>query len=303
MLGDVPRANVDAHTVERLHLLAPASSSTDRDRIDRLLRDDAIFSTVNDPVLRRSLSNNIKAVSCLIPSLFTFFENLKYIEPCCAVLRSLLPPKSKKSLRQSLFGIYFQPDSLLIQTPSADLKASKSNPHEDRNRSYHQLWLFAMRNFPDMIDIAPRKEAGRAKRPHKESSPILWNYLGALAVSSGFKTQNALKYQGQRCGPDVNARSNPGIPHNETAFHAEAQLTTSYSRLAHDRRCGRPYEDDHKNDQKFLFLQYTSQKCETVGREITPFFVKVDFLRSFLGNTFFEVCTFSVFALSAYLFI
>lgn len=317
ILGDLPPSCVDVETVEKLQSLAPATASHDMNTIQKLMEDKIIFPQIINPDSRDHLLGNIKSISSMIPSLHTFFEGLKYLEPCCEILKSLLHPKLKKSIRQSLFASYSQPDQVLVESSKHErCTCTKSSISKDRNLGYQQLWLFAMRNFPEMTPFAPR-QVSRKTPVRKEPNPALPHYLGALAVEVGFQTGQARDYQRQR--PDgvlarhvlqhVNRSPLEGTvdaveralntarqSQRETSVMPIPNLTSDWHRLSLDRRLGRPYDDDHLSDIDLLFLPFTLSPGAAIGTEITSFFTKMDFLRSFLGDVMAEVVHYIFFA-------
>ncbi|XTI84252.1 hypothetical protein V2W45_1465362 [Cenococcum geophilum] len=60
------------------------------------------------------VETNISLVDCLIPLLRTFFENLKYLKPCCIILKHLIGNKIKGTIYKSLKGCYYCPKNLTI---------------------------------------------------------------------------------------------------------------------------------------------------------------------------------------------
>ena len=80
------------------------------------MEEKIIFPSVVDGAVRQTLMSNIVSLPCLIPLLWTFFEMLKYIEPCCDILKGLIGGKLKKTIRASLEGCYFPPYERVIQT-------------------------------------------------------------------------------------------------------------------------------------------------------------------------------------------
>ncbi|KAK3117342.1 hypothetical protein LTR53_001393 [Teratosphaeriaceae sp. CCFEE 6253] len=69
---------VDNSTVEHLQGLCPALSSIDADTVRRLMRQQMIFPTVLDATVRTRILSSILIVPDMVPSLFTFFEDLKF---------------------------------------------------------------------------------------------------------------------------------------------------------------------------------------------------------------------------------
>ena len=73
-----------------------------------------IFLTILDQLIRDLILQNISLVDCLIPLLRTFFKNLKYLEPCCIILKHLIGNKMKGTIYKSLKGSYYCPKNLTV---------------------------------------------------------------------------------------------------------------------------------------------------------------------------------------------
>ena len=92
---------INRSIVENLKLRAPGSLSNDEKEVLKALDKQTIFSkapagTVS--VIRESLVMTYD----LIPSLYTFLEDIKFIRPCAKLLRSLNDQPLKGSLRSIL---------------------------------------------------------------------------------------------------------------------------------------------------------------------------------------------------------
>lgn len=107
--------HVDTITVQHLEGLAPKYSERDRASITDLMRQGALFPSVQDEHIRDQLLENLFRLPCIIPSLWTFFELLKYIQPICEVLRELLGAQMGTTIRSSFMSLYFQPPRLIVQ--------------------------------------------------------------------------------------------------------------------------------------------------------------------------------------------
>jgi hypothetical protein len=240
------------------------------------------------------------SMSCLIPSLFTFFENLKYLEPCAKVLRGLLPPKQKRSIFEALSACYVSPDQLHVEYSHHDIRTQVPASADClRVFGYHQLWLFALRNFPSMTDVAPRKDPMKPKPQTATSNPLLWQEFARLAILLGFKTAAATQYAS--CDGEVELAKQMldrgGVTSSteqdivrvaeiiksltRRRVRAEAAELFSDKSIARERRCGRPYEADHESDRASLFLPLIHRQAVGQGPEITTFHCKWDMFRAF----------------------
>jgi hypothetical protein len=93
----LPFSTVDSKTVQYLELLAPSSPS-DKALVEDLMKRGVLFPSQSSPQIRQTLLDNIYAFSGVIPSLRTFFETLKYLEPTCKALKKLLDTRLKTTI-------------------------------------------------------------------------------------------------------------------------------------------------------------------------------------------------------------
>jgi len=70
---------VDQATVKALELTAPGACTTDAQTLSGKLQSYQIFGAFRGQD-REDIWNKLCSINCLIPSLFTFFEDLKYLQ-------------------------------------------------------------------------------------------------------------------------------------------------------------------------------------------------------------------------------
>lgn len=309
---------VDRETVERLELLGPSVSISDRNLIKGYVESGQVFSAVTCEAARGRILQTVISLPGLIPSLRSFFENLKYLEPCCNILKKLLNPKEKKSIYQALSGAYFPPDKHRVEYSEGKLRMTRTGNDDDNGLwiSYVQLWAFCMRHFPSMTQLVPRKEP-REDKPSIQSNSALWHYLGDLAVELGFRTEQAIEFKQQdpyrtlaeqslrSLHPDKTPdatlvaqmaktlrRADPG------AGRANIPQHTATYYLSPDRRCGRPFYRDYTQDKNSLFIPLIYGTETVEGLDTSTFFVKRDIFLSFFGNKYNKVNSLAYFSVS-----
>src|SRR5213080_3450237 len=82
----LPYSVVDDITAEKLEGLCPKHSAFDRNYLFDLMKGHVIFPLVENESLRQALLTNITSISSFTPSLWTFSETLKFLEPLCNTL-------------------------------------------------------------------------------------------------------------------------------------------------------------------------------------------------------------------------
>lgn len=283
----LPFSAVDAATVKNLELLAPKNSTTDKELVANLMERREIFASQHDANLRNILLKNICSFPGIIPSLGTFFEMLKYLEPLCEALRYLLGGQMKGTIRSSFKGLYFAPPKNMVQineTEDVEIKVALSQD-QAMMVAYTELWAFCSRHFDSLTAFTPRKETGQPKPRVKGPNPVVWRYLAKLALSRGFKishaqdliakeehfhSQLALEYL-QKAKPMCASFPKDhirivveAIRSDETFDNQESTLLLPHLEL--DRRFGRPFERDLLVEKKIMFLPHLSSdpQCENL---------------------------------------
>ncbi|ERF68657.1 hypothetical protein EPUS_05718 [Endocarpon pusillum Z07020] len=311
ILSNEHLAFVDPATVAFLETLAPKFSTQDSAAVRRAMHDRVIFPQISREITRGQILNRILETPERIPSLFTFFEDTKYLEPCAKALKFLLPPiqpRSTSSLRDT-FSRHFS----VRQSPSIPIQKSEqvyASLHVDSPRiggwlAYRQLWLFAMRHFPDLTDTIPRKDLRKPKptQEGKRSSCIRFQ-LADLAHRLGYNSEqiHALRDEDpdrsmartflSQIRPtdiyDFSEEDRAGlvehiceeIRRRSSVIRIETTpaYTTDEKGQPKSHRCGRPFEQNHRSDQPFLFC---GRPFEQNHRSDQPFL--------FLGNIYGQI--------------
>jgi hypothetical protein len=244
-----------------------------------------IFVSVIDDSSRAQLLDCILFQKHLIPSLRTFFEDQKYLEPCSMILKSLLDDTEKRPLWRAFGANYWAPNNTQLQYSEGtcsmvDLQLPPSDQEEMGKRlAYLQLWLFSMRHFPELTDFKPRIQSRKNERIRRTYSAVRLQQLGCLAVKLGFRTRKALDLAMR-----VAEWSEDIVQEMQQPLTLETSTLkfTSTRRLPRERRNGRPYDQDHDLDQASLFPFVFYQNIEP-GKDITSLFVKRNIFQAFLG--------------------
>ncbi len=92
---------LDSCTVQRLEGRCPCYSAEDLALTEERVSWHEIFSSPCFDAQRDQLLHRLRRVQRLIPSIHTFLEDTKYLEPCARVMRGLLPERFKGSIRQA----------------------------------------------------------------------------------------------------------------------------------------------------------------------------------------------------------
>ncbi|KAL4861129.1 hypothetical protein BDV12DRAFT_204336 [Aspergillus spectabilis] len=170
-------ALIDLHTVDTLQLYAPRASKVDR-------------KMVKGKILG---GESHEVCDGIIPSLHTFFRDISYLELCAnAVKRLVLLNKQQLTVRSALVHSFRSRRSggaCLVQTSETRFRRQLGANDERIASGYRQIWMYAMRHYPDMVkDVQSGKKANptRAKARAKADESVIHG-MATLAEKLGFR--------------------------------------------------------------------------------------------------------------------
>lgn len=309
-------AKVDPKTVRAFQLRCPRLSVQDTHDLRNKLDTGEILESFN--TLERTLIwNNLVQMDCIIPSLYTFFEDMKYLQSCADSIRAIMGFRHDNlTLSASLEACFDEPSSnqgyCEVEVGDGNFAVRSCSSSQRLKLSKQQLWLCVMRDYPHMSPpVKERKGLLTKARPEKADEDALLGFL-TLAIRLGFKTpgldQNSLAstnaeiirsalVKGLR--PDVNdcwhsinsiMEHVEGIIASQTRHHKQSGLkpmSVKAKRLK--SRCGYPELHHHAVDKALLFLDNVHEdvplQMVTQGGDITSFFVRKCVYMAFMGKT------------------
>jgi hypothetical protein len=254
---------IDVTTVGLLEFRAPRHCASDQNLV------------MLDERVRTKIKDNIQSLGGMIPSLKSFFEMLKYVEPICAALRQLIGDGMRGSIRKSLLGNYWAPPKVVVlSSDSQEVEVMTPIPEADAARmAYFELWAFCARHFDHLTTFTPRKEIKGMKPACKGPNPVVWKLLAELAISRGFKLPHAyelaesepvaelaLEYLG-KANPITASFTDSSVQKIVDATLCSMKGSNNdrphdlqYANTERGRRVGRPFADDLIEDKEMLFF-------------------------------------------------
>ncbi|KAI1829420.1 hypothetical protein DTO006G1_9636 [Penicillium roqueforti] len=186
---------IDQDTVQALHLLAPGKSRTDAKTARGLVLGGHAFGEFSDEE-RRSIWTHMKDFDGLIPSLYTLFEDFKYLESCAHCVKRLFGPST--SIWQTMSSMFVpQSDSeedhsevgeSIIQTSESTFRRQRATDVERLEAGYLQVWLYAMRHYT-LMPPDPKKEDDLLAKPSRAKPDQRAIYeMAELARRLGFRS-------------------------------------------------------------------------------------------------------------------
>lgn len=278
-----------------------------------------IFPSVLSQHVRTGILGRLRNIKHLIPSLHTFLEDTKYIEPCVQIMKNILPKTHQGTVLEGFTKLHNGQETFHEQTTEAHIQATHEPANIAHWKSYRQLWLFAFRHFPEMTGSPPRKDIGKPRPSRPCIEHTWWHKIASLAQTFGYRNISTLFPQSE----DADTRMTQQFLHHirptqyyqfdEGVFDAEVlricsvlskvqarQVEIERPYIASDRdascghdisfRCGRPFENAFIADRPFMFIRHIYSKHISLEtrRFLSTFAVKRSIFHSFFGEP--ELC-------------
>jgi hypothetical protein len=304
----------DRFTVEALQLRAPQVSGDDLSQLKSLFDSGKLFPEIREEEKRRSIWNNIARIACLIPSLYTLFEDLKLLSPCVKIIKALIERPFKGSLHdmmeQRFSGANQTPGEVVMQDAETVFNMCEGSVTDQFEFGYRQLYLFALREFARMIGECPKKEKDQPKPTIEEPDPVTWYRFALLADRLGFDSEVIRKLKAD--DPYRAEARNFLLKHNPPELYTfdpqlfeecvEQMARTRAAVVEKDRqcikpslvvdgpgeplprRCGRFFQIAYEYERNYLFLDVLYDATDARGKGITSFFARRSTYFAFFGR-------------------
>ena len=284
----------------------PWGSQVDRAFVTEAMKTGELFPMIANEDTRMQILGSLQRIKYRIPSLYTFFEDTKWLEPCAKVMRKLLPTGCKRSIREGFRSMYDptrQSDCITIETRAGPLETRGLPDNEIVNLGYVDLWLFAWRHFPELSAMLPRRDTGKSKPPARASNEQCWSKFAQIAQNAGFQSGNITLILEQDSDVKMTRAFLDRVRPEEfysiaptqraTAINSICALLESMRERPQDidvsgseatipvhQRCGRPYESIYKLVKSRFFFRdvYAPKKPE-----LSPFTINRDIFQAFFG--------------------
>ncbi|KAK0302271.1 hypothetical protein LTR82_017932 [Friedmanniomyces endolithicus] len=266
ILDGLPVTCVTPQTVSTLQLRAPSQSHSDERLIvaamEQTLEDTngrahfQLFPGIA-PVHREAVIRRIRTCDRIV-SFHTFFEDMVYIEVCHHSMRCLLSSRMayRRSFESGFREIFY-------------------GSEETFRERYLQLWLYAMRHFPELSDLvasSPRKNDGSPRPVRSGLSEGRRGAFITFATDLGFKCSTGKGHRMPReILPDVPCALRPPL------------ISTDLVDTPIRARCNRPFERSFYVDRKHLFAEHVFAAAAERLEYTTTFAMAKDLILSLWG--------------------
>ncbi|KAB5549386.1 hypothetical protein GE09DRAFT_966245, partial [Coniochaeta sp. 2T2.1] len=303
---------IDPGTVRAVQHTAPGACSRDREDLYRKVQSGQIFGAFGEQE-RQSLWAGLVSASLtrLIPSLFTFFEDVNYLEGPLESLKRLVPPCRKETISSALLRAYKdvnqEPDQCIIQESDTTFAFVPGTEADRVEIGVRQAWICSMRKSTEIPPQPKKKESIRRANPEYKESARAVHELASFLHLIGFESAEILHTIEQSADSVVahnallEARPPDRFAYDELAlenhkrqmigfFMTARELPTNEAlRLAEldnfvmsPKRYGKPSEAERKQTKPMLFADRLH--AQDVLDDVTPFFVRRSVYLAFFGT-------------------
>lgn len=271
---------------------SPSWSEDDRTHIQNLFTSGVAFSNITDPEDREMLCERVIETQTIIPSLHTFHEDCKYLEPLAKLVRGLLDPKYRGSVQAGMERCYRPPSDNNFSIQTSEAHRQEHGPSNYGFWSaYRQVFLAAMRHFfPLVAGFTPlkmHKVPPNTLNVSMQDSGQLYSQFVQLAMSVGFSVHQlsiglpewhrflepARQHQPMPSAPSATHPAQSTYPSLTTDIEGKWSLAT---------RCGMPDGTSFFLDREYLYLDNIYMRAsDPARRNLTSFAVKRDIFLAF----------------------
>ncbi|KAJ5940479.1 hypothetical protein N7516_000647 [Penicillium verrucosum] len=291
---------IDPRTIQSLQLLAPGVSNKDRKLAKGLVLSGEAFSAFTSAE-RTSIWKLMKSRKRIIPSLYTFFRNVWYLESCANCLKRIVSlnkkqPTIKRAVRNAFSKPHSEGGDCLIQVSETKFRPYKGHETDRAELAYRQLWLYAMRHYLKMAK-EPENQDDVVKAWEKADPRILYD-LAVLARRLGFRSDRIKSLLKQ--SPDrqiarealLKARDHEQYKYDNDVFDSlvdrvaecfqqASPLNCDPERGLTDGReiqirhqCGYPQVKAQRQDRWFLFIDQLHTAWPSTTKKVSTLFVR-----------------------------
>ncbi|KAF3934431.1 hypothetical protein ABW20_dc0101238 [Dactylellina cionopaga] len=182
-------AALDSESVQHLELRAPGMTATDDHHISEKISNGQLLPRIEKDTTRKAIAKTILSYKGIVPSIKTLFEDTKYLEVCAVGMKLLLSSGPHSSLRRFFEAAFSISEVAVLETGQEKYEIVGIPPAKRFDHAYQQLWLFNMRNFPDLAGVNPRQDKKEKRNTRSRNSMISFR-LHQLASKLGFQTAN-----------------------------------------------------------------------------------------------------------------
>ena len=188
---------LDYGTVSLLQMRTPSRYAYDHAFAAGSMEAGELFPRISDTTARSRILHALHNCQGRIPSIHTFLEDTKWLEPCALIVRELVDPTLKSSLWQTLYQKFEHRTNGLVERADSSYGYFKGTEQNVFKIAYLQLFMYAWRHFPELTSLLPRKDKGAAKPNPRGYNSVVASQLATLAFDMGFRSEHIKKVRNE----------------------------------------------------------------------------------------------------------
>lgn len=296
---------LDRPSILALQLKAPGACEKEARGLEFRINSDEILTRLTALEKKEIWDKLCKAtVDCLVPSLYSFFEDLKYLADASLCFRWLLDLDRGETIRCALKKAY-RSQICLVQTSKLAFESIASNETDHFDIAYRQLWLFARRECQDM-PVNPKQKL--AKKTAVQADEMVLFRFASLAHKLGFRTEKISMLLHRNPDREIARRllTTARRPDQyiyddiESSITAITNVLEAAQPLGSDNRvhesaamsnendtptrCGRPRASHQAQDKSLMFLDKIHSEIPRFTSTVSSFFVQRSTYFAFFGK-------------------
>ncbi|QKX63195.1 uncharacterized protein TRUGW13939_10364 [Talaromyces rugulosus] len=300
---------IDAHTVEKLELMAPGISRQDARTVKGWVLSGEVLRAFSETE-RNRMAEKLERFDGIIPSLHTFFKDVTYLEKCAHAVKQLFPLSLNYATIQKAMSYHRAPtdsEGCLIQTSESGFERRPGRRADYLEVACRQIWLYAMRHYPQLAKETENDDLLAKPENEKPDGAVVYE-MAILAQKLGFKSTAIDKIingsPDWQIARDCLLKARKPDCYEFTAddfdtsirgiveFFSKARLRTHplppgpLVHLPADQkgRCGLPSKGAQKQDRRFLFLDHLHQSAAAPTEKLSTMAVRRCVYFAFFGK-------------------
>lgn len=300
---------IDRPTVEKLQGKAPGAFQKDHDDLIGELKSGHIFGNFSESQ-KAELWSRVCAASRdhLIPSLFTFFEDRKFLNSAADCIKRIAHVGPKNTVTSRLVRMFTdarqESNQCIVQVSDTAYTIIPGNPATRFDVGCRTLWLLGFREFKELPPDTKKEVLAKARKKADETTLF---ELASLASKVGFESKEIREIMNTSPDRDVAKRAllaarKPGRYQYHNFEHCIQQMVKIFSTaspivvtdmsqnpelsqcVGPPIRSGIPHDADHDRDRAQLFLPQMHQQFEAIQTRMTSFFIRKSVYLAYFGQ-------------------
>ncbi len=272
-------------TMKTLKLKASSTSTFDTMTLFRQLKKREIFD-VFDMYHRMKIWTRLHAWNDLILTLWTFFEDFKYIEACANSVKSLITISFRKTLYTIMTRSFFETNQkrgkCIVQEAKSIFTFRSSNSQDRVTLHYREVFLYVMRHVRELSSKFTKLKFKSKKRKIQRTKNFNKFVLYELA-----ELTKRLEFMSAKIS-NLKAKYFDHADVHLSFKQSKSTFVVDESEENLKRRCACFFDLTYEQSKKFLFLDNIHSTDKSQGSDIQPVFVRRSVYLTYFDRRVFD---------------